>query len=58
MFFFCSTLYARKIIIFLLGEKYLSMIGYTAENSDELSYGAGEEIEALMKSSYGWWKVR
>ena len=34
------------------------MIGYTAENSDELSYGAGEEIEALMKSSYGWWKVR
>ena len=34
------------------------MVAYTAENSDELSYSAGVEIEALMKSSYGWWKVR
>eukprot|EP00111_Clytia_hemisphaerica_P024394 TCONS_00071974-protein len=41
-----------------VGEKYVSMVGYTAQNSDELSYGAGQEIEALMKSSYGWWKVR
>lgn len=40
------------------GEKYISMVPYAAQNNDELSYGAGEEIEALQKSSYGWWKVR
>jgi SH3 domain. len=34
------------------------MVAYNAQNSDELSYAAGQEIEALMKSSYGWWKVR
>lgn len=41
-----------------LGEIYLSITSYVAENDDEISYEVGEEIEVLNKSKYGWWKVR
>lgn len=40
------------------GEQYVAMVSYDAQNNDELSYKAQEQIEVLEKSNYGWWRVR
>ncbi|XP_065055357.1 SH3 and PX domain-containing protein 2B-like isoform X1 [Rhopilema esculentum] len=37
---------------------YSTVVAYTAQNVDEVSYSVGEEVEVLAKSNYGWWKIR
>ena len=31
---------------------------YTAQSDDEISYDAGEDVELLATSNFGWWKIR
>ncbi len=37
---------------------YTTVVKYAAQNPDEVSYDAGEEVEVIAKSNYGWWKIR
>jgi len=37
---------------------YSTVVSYTAENPDEVSYDCGEDVEVIAKSNYGWWKIR
>lgn len=37
---------------------YETVVSYSAENLDEVSYGSGERVEVVAKSNYGWWKIR
>ena len=42
---------------FILGH-WITVAPYTAKSDDELSYRAGEEVEVLATSNFGWWKIR
>lgn len=37
---------------------WITIAPYTAKSNDELSYRAGEEVEVLATSNFGWWKIR
>jgi len=37
---------------------WITIAPYTAKSDDELSYRAGEEVEVLATSNFGWWKIR
>ena len=37
---------------------WVALDSYTAKSHDELTYRAGEEIEVLATSNFGWWKIR
>lgn len=37
---------------------WITVAPYTAKSDDELSYRAGEEVEVLATSNFGWWKIR
>ena len=36
----------------------MALDSYTAKSDDELTYRAGEEVEVLATSNFGWWKIR
>lgn len=37
---------------------WIALDSYTAKSHDELTYRAGEEVEVLATSNFGWWKIR
>ncbi|XP_068747551.1 uncharacterized protein [Montipora capricornis] len=37
---------------------WIAIASYTAKSDDELTYRAGEEVEVLATSNFGWWKIR
>lgn len=37
---------------------WITLESYAAKSDDELSYRAGEEVEVLATSNFGWWKIR
>ncbi|CAH3157894.1 unnamed protein product [Porites lobata] len=37
---------------------WVALESYNARSEDELSYRAGEEVEVLATSNFGWWKIR
>lgn len=37
---------------------WITIAPYTAKSDDELTYRAGEEVEVLATSNFGWWKIR
>lgn len=37
---------------------WVALESYNAKSEDELSYRAGEEVEVLATSNFGWWKIR
>jgi len=37
---------------------WIALDSYTAKSDDELTYRAGEEVEVLATSNFGWWKIR
>lgn len=37
---------------------WIAIDSYTAKSDDELTYRAGEEVEVLATSNFGWWKIR
>ncbi|XP_039260716.2 uncharacterized protein LOC120336968 isoform X1 [Styela clava] len=39
------------------GEHYVTTNAYVAENSDDISFGAGVIVEVLQKNLEGWWLV-
>ncbi len=46
------------LLLFFLAHFYTTVVSYSAQNPDEISYDAGEEVEVVAKSNYGWWKIR
>ena len=36
----------------------MAIESYSAKSDDELTYRAGEEVEVLATSNFGWWKIK
>ena len=45
-------------LFFMQAHIYSTVVAYTAENPDEVSYDCGEDVEVIAKSNYGWWRIR
>lgn len=54
----CGPAVVSSSLIFFSGEKYITTQEYKAENSDEISFGAGVTVEVLQKNFEGWWLIR
>lgn len=37
---------------------WVAIESYSAKSDDELTYRAGEEVEVLATSNFGWWKIK